>query len=91
MAALGGVLRDPMGSVVSRLPIARALARARLLVLLSGFELRFGGQAGSGPRATRCMDVSTAWRRPSFVMANQVRDGGVPDDELARRSLPRIG
>jgi len=86
VAALGGVLRDPRSSVVSRLPIARALSRARLLVLLSGFELRFGRARGQSTPEQRTLDVVDGLAAASFVVANQVRDAGASDAERARRS-----
>ncbi len=86
LAALGGVLRDPMGSVVSRLPIARALSRARLLVLLSGFELRFPRAGRQRTPEQRALDAVDGLAAASFVVANQVRDGALSDDERARRS-----
>ena len=86
LAALGAALRDPMSSVVSRLPIARALSRARLLVLLSGFELRFGRAGRQRTQEQRALDAVDGLAAASFVVANQVRDGGVPDETLVRRS-----
>jgi multidrug resistance protein MdtO len=86
LAAIGRVLRDPMGSVASRLAIGRALSKARQLVLLTSFEPGILGIGRPSTPERRGLDRIDALAAASFVVVNQVRDGAVSDGELARRS-----